>query len=117
MAKIQRHIFKAEIDAPIAALGWVYQSLNDQRRFEIDRMLQERGQIEIEQIACRTQIFTPRMRARQMAQMTIGLFCVRHGISMPPDLQVSVPHVPTDKVCHPSRIQILDPACGTGSYC
>ena len=43
--------FKAEIDAPIAALGWVYQSLNDQRRFEIDRMLQERGQIEIEQIA------------------------------------------------------------------
>ena len=26
--------FKAEIDPRIAALGWVYQSLNDQRRFE-----------------------------------------------------------------------------------
>ena len=43
------------------------------------------------------------MRARQMAQMTIGLFAC-HGISMPPDLQVSVPHVPTDKMSSLNQI-------------
>ncbi|MGC6509758.1 MAG: Eco57I restriction-modification methylase domain-containing protein [Myxococcota bacterium] len=106
--------FNTQLEAPIAALGWVYQYLNDQRRYDIDRMLVQDGKIEIEQIACRTQIFTPLLRARHMAQMTIGLFCVRHGLAESQDLPISVPHAPSPLTCHPSEITILDPACGTG---
>jgi SAM-dependent methyltransferase len=107
-----------------ATAGWAHQAFHEAHLAEINARLEAGGQLEADELARKTQLFTDRYMVDWLVDNSLGVvwgaMCAAHGWPDGAAWPCRIPPLPDDLAEHLpddlTGLRILDPACGTGNF-
>lgn len=122
--------FDVKQGGQVEIIGWLYQYYNTEPKADIDNKVKKGGKVNKEELAAKTQLFTPDWIVRYMVENSLGRLWVEghpnndlkaewkyylEGVEQEPEEQVQLAEIRKEYAkLNPKDIKVIDPCMGSG---